>query len=598
MDEYKAIVNEELRDGPVSVRRCTDLFFLVVFILFLLSMFTVAGIGFVQGNPSLLLYPYDSSGNQCGRPDTVTSAYNYLYYPSGGIDSLELSSYRVCLKHCPMSNTTSISCYENSEVKCPFDFFYITSKNIKAYPYQSDNLWDRFCVPNSESSFFHGVINEIYSDNIDTWVTDVFRCWKAIIIVLGIACTLSILYLILMRYCAEIMIWVIIVFTAVFIVAFGIYIEKIAKENYSEERQKKTHDALKIAALIIYFFVIVFAGIVVFMYRRIHLAIAIMKSGAIFIKDVPSILLVPLVMFLLFCGFFAYWVLAVFYIYSSGDLEKSNSVIAKISWDTITRNSMYFEVIGIVWVNSIKIAITQFIIACSVSFWYFSQDNSSIHIISKSVHYAFRYHLGTFAFGSFLLSLIKVVKYVLWYIDEIIYKPNFQGNSCIKFGCLCLECYVNCFTRFIKFLDKNAYIQTALTGAGFCEAAKNAYAIILENALRFAALGAIGDIFKVLGKAFITVVSTYAGFLIISNFDPFQSQIESPIAPTCVFALSSYIVSGLFMTIHEMACDTIIQTFLIDEQIHKEAFFAPEPLKDFIKENRDIEHKSYCCGFL
>ena len=178
------------------------------------------------------------------------------------------------------------------------------------------------------------------------------------------------------------------------------------------------------------------------------------------------------------------------------------------------------------------------------------------------------------------------------------FNSEYKGNNCIRFGCLCLGCCVNCFKRFIEFLDKHAYIQTALTGAGFCEAAKNAYALIVENALRFASLGAIGDIFKILGKLFITSIATIAGFIIISYYEPYKSEIQSPIAPTCVFGLISYIVSGIFMTVQEMACDTIIQAFLIDEKIHSTAVFAPEPLHEFIKQHREVEHESHCCGCL
>ena len=600
MSDYKAIINEELRDGPVPDRKCTDLFFCLLFFLFLCSFFTIGAIGFTEGDPSLLLYPYDSSGSQCGRPNTPSSSYPYLYYPAASTSSPSPSSYRVCLKSCPLSNSTSIDCYENFEVLCPghSNYFYITDEMMVVPPYTSKALWGRFCVPSSNLTFFASVVDEVHSSGIESWVSDVFRCWKVTLMVLGIACGVSVGYLILMRFCAEVMIWITIIFTAVMIVVFGVYMDQIANRNFNDPSEKKTHDSLKIAGYVMYGLVGVFMLVVVFMYRRIHLAIAIMKSGAIFIKDVPSILLVPILMFLISCVLLAYWVLAIIFIYSSGELEKGNSVIAKISWDNTTRHSLYFELVGIIWINSFKVALTQFIIACSVCFWYFSQENSSVGMICKSIGYAMRYHLGTLALGSLVLSMVKLLKYILWYIHEKVYKAGFQGNACIKFGCMCLECYARCFVRFIQFLDKHAYIQTALTGAGFCEAARNAFALMAENALRFATLGAIGDIFKILGKIFVTVISTYAGFIIINAWEPYKSEIESPLGPVCIFALVSYIVSGIFMAVHEMACDTIIQTFLVDEHIHKEAFFAPEPLKEFIKEHRDVEHRAHCCGCL
>jgi len=318
----------------------------------------------------------------------------------------------------------------------------------------------------------------------------------------------------------------------------------------------------------------------------------------VFMKDVPMILIVPLGVYFLSCIIFVYWILALVFIYSSGELDKTTSAIASISWDTATKNAFFFEFFAIFWVNSFKIALSQFIVACTVCFWYFSRDSSSFSAISKSTFYAFRYHLGTLALGSLILSSVKLLKWVLWYIKERIYKPAFEGNPLLGICCNCLKAYVLFFERFVEFIDKHAYIQTALAGTGFCVGCKNAFSLIAENAARFMALGAIGDIFKIIGKMLVTVMATYTGFLIISINEPFKSTVQSPIAPTIVFAVVSYIVSGIFMTIHEMACDTIIQAFLIDEKIHKTACYAPEPLKEFINEHRDKEDESCCFGCL
>lgn len=168
----------------------------------------------------------------------------------------------------------------------------------------------------------------------------------------------------------------------------------------------------------------------------------------------------------------------------------------------------------------------------------------------------------------------------------------------MKFLCACVGCYVACFERFIKFIDKHAYIQIALTGNGFCKSAKDAFEITLENAARFAALGSIGDIFAFIGKFFITTLSTLFGYLIITQSDEYKEHIQSPIPATLIFIIVSYVVSGLFVGIYEMTCDTIIQVFLVDEKLHKgNSVFAPEPLKVFMKDHRDKEHTS-CCGCL
>lgn len=606
MSEYKSVISEEVRDGPLPNRRCTDLLCCLIFTIFLVAMFVVGIVGFAHGEPELLIYPYDSDGNQCGRPDRDASDYKYIYYaaadPSNGVSNY--TKYRICLKHCPDSqDDIDIEAYNNEDVKWKPDynafFIYKGDDYTIADPYQSKGLWKRFCIPDPGLDYFDKVLDHIYVEGVEEWVTDIAKCWTAMFYMLGIAVGVSIVYLIFLRYCVGFIVWTSIFASFAILAVFGYYIKKVADDKFGSDDKKKTRKAMIIASYVVYGMIGVLFIIFLFLYRRIRLAIAVMKSGAIFLKDVPSIIFVPIVMFLLSFCFYIYWILALIYIYSTGDLKDGNTVVAHVSWSDSTRHSLYFEVAGILWINAMKIALTQFIIACTVSIWYFTREKAGYRAIFRSVYYSIRYHLGSLAFGALLLSLVKLVKFILWYIREKIYKQGFEGNKCLKIGCKCIECYVNCFERFIKFLDKNAYIQIALMGDNFCISAKNAFTLILENAVRLAALGAIGDIFKILGKIFITCVSSYLGFLLITNFDPYQDEISSPIAPTCVFALISYTVAGLFMSIYEMACDTIIQAFIIDERLHlAEPEFAPEPLREFMKEHKDKEHKSVCCGCL
>jgi len=48
-------------------RHCTDMLCCVVFVAFIGAMIALAGHVFANGNPMILMTPYDSSGNQCGK---------------------------------------------------------------------------------------------------------------------------------------------------------------------------------------------------------------------------------------------------------------------------------------------------------------------------------------------------------------------------------------------------------------------------------------------------------------------------------------------------------------------------------------------------
>ena len=160
-------------------------------------------------------------------------------------------------------------------------------------------------------------------------------------------------------------------------------------------------------------------------------------------------------------------------------------------------------------------------------------------------------------------------------------------------------CCVDCIERFIKYLNKNAYIQVALHSTSFCVSAKEAFFLILRNAGRFLTLGSIGHIFQLLGKGIISISSTYFGYLIITHPSKWENQIHSPVFPTIVFLLISFLIAEVFMSVYGMACDTILHCFLVDEEICKRngrnPMHSPETLKDFLDSERKNDDNKGCC---
>ena len=48
----------------------------------------------------------------------------------------------------------------------------------------------------------------------------------------------------------------------------------------------------------------------------------------------------------------------------------------------------------------------------------------------------------------------------------------------------CFKCCLWCLEKFIKFLNRNAYIMIAIYGKNFCVSAKNAFMLLMRNVLR------------------------------------------------------------------------------------------------------------------
>lgn len=82
-------------------------------------MGVVTILGFSQGNPDLVLYPYDEDGNQCGRGTLAQYPYLYLYKAVSNLQSYNIThiAQGVCVSSCPSEYTETLPCY--STVKNP-----------------------------------------------------------------------------------------------------------------------------------------------------------------------------------------------------------------------------------------------------------------------------------------------------------------------------------------------------------------------------------------------------------------------------------------------------------------------------------------------
>jgi len=81
----------------------------------------------------------------------------------------------------------------------------------------------------------------------------------------------------------------------------------------------------------------------------------------------------------------------------------------------------------------------------------------------------------------------------------------------------CARCYAAYFERFVQFLNRNAYIQIAISGKSFCLAAKDAFWLIYTNSGRFSIIEGIGHIFIDVGRYFIAITTTVCAYIVVTN---------------------------------------------------------------------------------
>merc|ERR1719436_910437 len=135
-------------------------------------------------------------------------------------------------------------------------------------------------------------------------------------------------------------------------------------------------------------------------------------------------------------------------------------------------------------------------IAMCVSLWFFASNKFTTFVVAPGIRTVLRYHVGTVAFGSFIVAVVQFIRYLMKYFEK---QAEAQKNKVMVLVLKCIGCCIWCFEKCIKFLNKNAYIQIALLGKGFCTSAKEAFFLIARNVLRFGTIAALGGIVQGIG---------------------------------------------------------------------------------------------------
>lgn len=174
------------------------------------------------------------------------------------------------------------------------------------------------------------------------------------------------------------------------------------------------------------------------------------------------------------------------------------------------------------WLVAWIIAIQIFITGATVCMWYFGGagsdegDESNKGGVCLSMGWAFRYHLGSLAFGAFLVAVITMIRVIFEYLVYQYEKVNNKENPIMKCFFCYIRCILKCLDACIKFINKNAYIQVALHNSSFCEGAKESFYLMARNSARFSAVGMTGAILLFIGKILITTACVFLTIALIN----------------------------------------------------------------------------------
>ena len=74
-----------------------------------------------------------------------------------------------------------------------------------------------------------------------------------------------------------------------------------------------------------------------------------------------------------------------------------------------------------------------------------------------------------------------------------------------------------------------------------------------------------------IGNLVITISTLLICYLILTEAPAYRDNLFSPTLPCILIVVISFSISSLFMSIYEMACDTVLMCFIYDEDLNKQS---------------------------
>jgi hypothetical protein len=349
--------------------------------------------------------------------------------------------------------------------------------------------------------------------------------------------------------------------------------------NEAEEAEKQYYIWAGYAACV---FAFVWLCCLIFLRKAIKMAIKIIQISTMAMGSMPELVLFPLVTYGGIVILAIVWLIIGTMLQTAGTISSTsllnetasataaaNSAAASTSNSNITSidiQSSYAQVeemdvinylwlyhifMGL-WVNAFIQGVAMLTIAGSVSKWYFTPSKSmkkhqGCCPVCKSYCITCRFHLGTVAFGSFIIAVVQTVRLIVGYIQK---KMDEAGESKIKKVIMCIvQCCLWCLEKCMKFISKNAYIYTSLSGTSFCYSAFKSFFLILNNLAGFGMTSSITMFLLLIGKLATVCTSIYLCYLYLTYDATLANTITSEIMPMVATGLIAYVVSDSFFDI-------------------------------------------------
>lgn len=601
-------LNEDEKEAGHLPHHCTDVLCLLIFASALSLLGFILHYAFVNGDIRRLYHGLDFYGDLCGVDENVLDK-PYLYWcgvaeespssiittgtgsaplfkPTAELDLL----HPICVSACPIGNQTFHSCYQDrTAIKGVPDPITGTFKEDITYTfalvqdYESFHFAAGYCFPRDEILVrqVRKVLDKSLWTKLMQKVPEISHAWMALVMAAVLAIILGFLYLYILDVMAGPLVYGCLIIATLGPGIIGGTLVYASHNGGLERVQTTGSNGWDLAfGIVLLIFAFLVAMVAICCRRSIQLAVGSVEAACDCMFDMPTILFEPCLNLFLKVSVLVLMGVGFAWLLSVGEVERHDitqyipgGISRSFTYDENQTYFIIYYVFALFWALELCTATAQFVLAYSTQLWFFREyTNGKKNVpsmpLTRGYAIALKYHLGTLAFGSFLIATLRLVRMVLSFIAN---QGKAEGNGIVRVAAGCCSCCVMCFERFIRFVNKNAYMCVAVNSESFCEAAVTAFRVIANEVAGIAILNGACWIFQMAGMAAIASAGVLLTWTLIGTMDIFVNPasdhfVEDPVLVCGVAAIICIAIASSFMTVFDTVADTMLFCWAIDRQ--------------------------------
>jgi len=624
-------------------RSCTDLFCLILFVLYVAAMGCISAYAIYSGGASRLIYGMDSFGNICGQKNQPVGSHSYhgldmtnrkfVYFFDFTAEAAELvsselkntHSLEACVSRCPdgiydpdyktrtakeylyqeyvkEGNNLCFLNYDQREQNFDARSKFLDATNGKngqcpKLPIPATVPILNRCIPKNVGSDAKNVAEFLSNiPTIEKVAMDVYACRYTLLYCSLISVGVSVISVLLLRFLASILVWIVIggmtlcslAGTALMWYAYAVSegtVEGIAELEELVTPLSSHDDILyfAIGVTIFSFLMICFAIAAV---SRAKLAAALFAEAGKVVAKIPFLMLQAFWMYITLMALWSAWVLSVAFLATSG------SIVVDQATGYVTTDSRNFwwayliQIFGVIWLTEVVVACHQFMLSAATARYYFyreKQDFGSVSPLMEAFLSLITYHLGSICFGSLLVALLRIPQAICSYIYHKAKAADSKIGKCAAKCCMCCLC---CFEKILRYFNSTSYAMIAITGQNYCRSACMGASTLASNAFRVGAIAVLGGLTLFLGKVLVASISAICAGVMVKTM-AWHPEVNSLVVPIVIAFIVGYVVASGFYATFSTTVNTLLLCFCEDCRINdgseSRPYFMGRSLMKFVQ---------------